>query len=218
MARVGAEPAANPECRQTLSAETATPVISFALEARFAMNASRWIRLAVGAAVVTVAVAGCSRSAQSYFERGNAYLEKGNVDAAVLEYRKAVEKDPKFAPARLKLGELYLKRGNGAGALGEYVRAADLLPNDADAQLKAGSLLLMAGRVAGQPWRERTRRWQSILRTRMHWCFAETPWPDSRTSTRRSRRFVRPSRSIPPRVARPTSAVLQFVEGTARGG
>jgi len=46
-------------------------------------------------------VAGCSRSAQSYLERGNAHLEKGNVDAAVLEYRNAVAKDPMFAPARL---------------------------------------------------------------------------------------------------------------------
>jgi len=122
-------------------------VLPFALEARFAMQVPHWIRLAVGAAVVAVAVAGCSRSAQSHFERGNAYLEKGDEAAAVLEFRNAVEKDPMFAPARLKLGELYLKRGNGAGALAEFVRAADLLPKDADAQLKAGSLLLTAGRA-----------------------------------------------------------------------
>jgi tetratricopeptide (TPR) repeat protein len=111
------------------------------------MNVARWIRLALGAIMVTVAVAGCARSAQSHFERGNEYLEKGNVDAAVLEFRNAIDTDPKFAPARLKLGELYVKQGNRAGALAEYVRAADLLPGDADAQLKAGSLLLAAGRA-----------------------------------------------------------------------
>lgn len=111
------------------------------------MNVPHPIRLAVGALIVAAAVAGCARSPQNHLDRGNAYLEKGNVDAAILEFRGAVEKDPKFAPARLKLAEVYLKRGNGPGALGEYVRAADLLPGDADVQLKAGTLLLAAGRA-----------------------------------------------------------------------
>jgi Tfp pilus assembly protein PilF len=111
------------------------------------MHVPHWIRLPVGAAVVALAVTGCSGSAQSRLERGNAYLDKGDVAAAVLEYRNAVEKDPMFAPARLKLAEAYLRQGNGAGALAESVRAADLLPKDADAQLKAGSLLFLAGRA-----------------------------------------------------------------------
>jgi len=95
---------------------------------------------------VAVAVPGCSRSAQSYVERGDAQLKQGNADAAVLEYRNAVGKDPKFAPARVKLAEAYQRQGNLAGALAESVRAADLLPGDAEAQLKAGALLFAAGR------------------------------------------------------------------------
>ena len=110
------------------------------------MNVPHWIRLAAGAAVVAATLAGCSKSAQSYLDCGNAYMEKGNVDAAVLEYRNAVAKDGMFAPARLKLAEAYLRQGNGAGAVAESVRAADLLPNDVDAQLRAGALLLAAGR------------------------------------------------------------------------
>ena len=111
------------------------------------MKIPHWIRLVVAMALVAVSAAACSKSAQTYLERGNAQFEKGNVDAAVLEYRNAVSKDAMFAPARLKLAEAYLKQGNIAGALGESVRAADLLPNDADAQLKAGSLLLLARRA-----------------------------------------------------------------------
>ena len=113
------------------------------------MPVPRRILVALGAAVVVVAVAaaGCSRSAQSYLDRGNASLKAGKVDAAVLEFRNAVKKDPMFAPARVKLAEAYLRQGNGAGALAESVRAADLLPKDADAQVRAGSLLLMAGRA-----------------------------------------------------------------------
>ena len=122
-------------------------MVFFAKEARFAMKLPCWIRLTLGAAVVALAVAGCSRSAQSFVERGDAQLKNGNVAAAVLEYRNAVQKDPMLAPARQKLADAYLRQGNGAGALAEYVRAADLLPKDADAQVKAGSLLLLAGRA-----------------------------------------------------------------------
>ena len=69
------------------------------------------IRSILGAALIALAAGGCSRSAQTYVERGNAQLEQGNLDAAVLEYRNAVEKDPMFAPARLKLAEAYRGRG-----------------------------------------------------------------------------------------------------------
>ncbi len=91
--------------------------------------APRLAGLALGAALMFGA-AGCSRSAQSYFERGNAQIEKGNVEAAILEYRNAVARDAMFAPAREKLVEAYLQQGNLAGAVGEAVRAADLLPRD----------------------------------------------------------------------------------------
>jgi len=104
-------------------------------------------RLALAVLVLALAPAGCSRSAQTYLDRGDAYLREGKIDAAVLEYRNAVEKDPMLAPGRLKLAEAYVRQGNGTGALAEVVRAADLLPNDADAQLKAGSMLLLAGKA-----------------------------------------------------------------------
>jgi len=123
-------------------------MLSFAVEARPDMRtAPRLAWAALGVAVLSLGIAGCSRSAQSYFERGNARLEEGKIDAAVLEYRNAVQKDPKFAAARQKLADVYMRQGNAAGALGEYVRAADLLPNDAAAQVQAGSLLLLARRA-----------------------------------------------------------------------
>ena len=122
-------------------------MVFFALEARFTMRVPHWFRLVAAMTCLAAAASGCSRSAQSYLERGNAQLDKGNVDAAVIEYRNAVSKEPMFAPARLKLAEAYLRQGNGAGALAESVRAADLLPDDVEAQLKAGSLLLLARRA-----------------------------------------------------------------------
>jgi tetratricopeptide (TPR) repeat protein len=100
-----------------------------------------------GATMVGLLAAGCSRSAQTYVDRGDHAVAKGDVAAAVLEYRNAVAKDPMLAPARQKLADAYLRQGNAPGALAEYIRAADLLPNDPDAQVKAGSLLLLAGRA-----------------------------------------------------------------------
>ncbi len=109
-------------------------------------GAIRLFILAVTAAIALTLQA-CSRSAETYLERGNAQLEKGNEAAATLEFRNAVEKDPTLALARVKLAELYQKQGNLDGALSESVRAADLLPDDVEAQLRAGSLLLLAGRA-----------------------------------------------------------------------
>ncbi|HTV01346.1 MAG TPA: tetratricopeptide repeat protein [Luteitalea sp.] len=100
----------------------------------------------VGAVVLALAVSGCSRNAQSYLERGDEYLKTGDLAAAVLEYRNAIEKEPTLGAARVKLAEVYERQGNGAGALAEYVRAADLLPNDAAVQVKAGFWLGGAAR------------------------------------------------------------------------
>lgn len=111
------------------------------------MTVSHRIWLATGALLVALVVSGCSRSAQSHFDRGNAYLQKGDEAAAVIEFRNAVRRDATFAAARVALAEIYAKRGNFEATLGEYIRAADLLPNDAAVQLRAGSLLLAAGRV-----------------------------------------------------------------------
>jgi putative PEP-CTERM system TPR-repeat lipoprotein len=110
------------------------------------MSLLRRLVCCLGQTAVTVVLTGCSQSADSHAQRGDNYVKDGNVDAAVLEYRNAIAKNPQMSSARLKLGALYLRKGNGAGALEEYVRAADLLPNDPEAQLTAGRLLLAAGR------------------------------------------------------------------------
>jgi tetratricopeptide (TPR) repeat protein len=87
------------------------------------------------------------RKKQSYVESGDAYRKQGNLAAAVIEYRNAVQIDARFGEARAKLAEAYLRLGDGGNALREYVRAADLLPDDADVQLAAGSLLLATGQT-----------------------------------------------------------------------
>ena len=100
------------------------------------------------AAAVALSVA-CSNpeaAKREYLESANRFAAEGNLTEAILQYRNALQVDPRFGEARWQLGLAYEKQQNAAGALGEFVRAADLMPERADAQLKAGSYLLLAGR------------------------------------------------------------------------
>jgi putative PEP-CTERM system TPR-repeat lipoprotein len=81
---------------------------------------------------------------QRFLDSGNAYAKAGKVREAIVEYRNAVQIDPRFAEARVKLAAAYAGIGDSRNALSEYVRAADLLPNRADVQVTAGSYLLAA--------------------------------------------------------------------------
>ncbi len=84
---------------------------------------------------------------QRYLESGNRYAQSQNWREAVIEYRNALQIDPRFADARVKIAEAYARLGDSRNALNEYVRAADLLPENVDIQLKAGSYLLGDGQT-----------------------------------------------------------------------
>ena len=101
---------------------------------------------AVLSALVCVA---CSRDPHTamlkYAKNGDAYAAKGKIAEAIIEYRNALDKDPRAGDVRTKLAEAYLNQGEVGKAIEEYVRAADVLP-DAAVQLRAGKLLLLARR------------------------------------------------------------------------
>jgi tetratricopeptide (TPR) repeat protein len=105
--------------------------------------------LAVMLAPLAVAGTACSKdpqiAKQEYLQSGDKYFDAQKYKEAAVEYRNAVQQDPKFGRARYKLAETYTKLDNPRLAYREYVRAADLLPDDAEVQLKAGTLLLLAG-------------------------------------------------------------------------
>jgi tetratricopeptide (TPR) repeat protein len=105
------------------------------------------VRFLALAAVLTF-VQGCSRgtSRQGYLESGNRYMATGQFAEAIIQYRNAVQKDPRAGDAHAKLAEAFIGTGDLANGLKEYVRAADLLPDDLALQVKTGNLLLLAGR------------------------------------------------------------------------
>jgi Tfp pilus assembly protein PilF len=83
---------------------------------------------------------------QRYFESGNQYLAQSKYQEAAIEFRNAVQIDPSFGEARLRLAEALFHVGDVSNGLSEYIRAADLLETNAEVQLKAGNYLLAAGR------------------------------------------------------------------------
>jgi tetratricopeptide (TPR) repeat protein len=93
---------------------------------------------------------GCSKDPEvlkrEYVKRADQHLGEKKYPEAVIEYRNAVQQDPRFGEARFKLAEALRLSGDARGALREYVRAADLLPKDFMAQLRAAEYLVRSGR------------------------------------------------------------------------
>jgi tetratricopeptide (TPR) repeat protein len=85
-------------------------------------------------------------AAREHLEDGNRQLAQQQYPEAILEYRRAVQADPRLGEARLQLAHAYAAVGDGPNALREYARASDLLPDDTAAQVKAGNFMLEAGR------------------------------------------------------------------------
>jgi len=102
--------------------------------------------------LLVVILSGCKsdpqETAREAFEKGEQQLAQKKLPEAIIEYRRAVQADPRMGQARLRLGDAYLQSGDGPNALREYVRAAELLPDSDDAQIKAGKLMLLAGQFA----------------------------------------------------------------------
>lgn len=102
-------------------------------------------------AACLMATAACSKDPaaqkQEYLKSGQEYVAAGKLREAVIEFRNALQIDPRFAEAQLQAAEAYAKLGDGANALNAYVRAADLLPDNLGVQLTAGNYLLAAGRT-----------------------------------------------------------------------
>jgi tetratricopeptide (TPR) repeat protein len=106
--------------------------------------------LCLGVSMMTVAA--CSRDVEGakrkYMERGDRYVQNKDVDAAIIEYRNAIQQDPRFGEAYRKLSTAYLSRGEALEAMRAAVTAAQLLPEVTDAQIDAGSALLLVGKFA----------------------------------------------------------------------
>src|SRR4051794_22126945 len=84
----------------------------------------------------------CGNRREQDLDAGNRYAAAQDYAEAIVHYRSALQRDPRFARARLRLADAYMHINDPAGATQEYLKAAELLPDDADTQLRAVGMLL----------------------------------------------------------------------------
>lgn len=78
-----------------------------------------------------------------HFQKGLEYATAQNNKAAIIEFRNALQIDPKYAAARYQLGLTYLKTGQTGDAFKELERASSLDPNNLDAHIKTAELYFL---------------------------------------------------------------------------
>ncbi len=97
--------------------------------------------------VLALAAHGCARSratASDFAARGDDYVQRGRYSSAVIEYRNAIKRDPRWAPAHARLATTYEAMGKYEEAYREYANAIALDANDVASRLAAGRLLFDA--------------------------------------------------------------------------
>jgi tetratricopeptide (TPR) repeat protein len=93
-------------------------------------------------ALAVLAGAGCARSPSSYLERGNSYAAEFKYDDAVLQYRKAIQKDTRFGEAYFQLGLVEMQQGNAPAAYSDLNQAVLLMPGREAPKVKLADLNL----------------------------------------------------------------------------
>src|SRR5688572_28877746 len=98
-------------------------------------------RLAILLAAVLAAATACSRNADRSVAQADAYVAKRQFKEAIIEYRRAIQVDPKRADIHYKLAKAYGEAGDLPAAYEAYAAAADVDPSFVDAHVQAGQLL-----------------------------------------------------------------------------
>ena len=74
-------------------------------------------RTTLAVMLTSALLSGCSeKSMESHLADARNYVSQQQVDAAIVEYKNAIQKGPNAAEPRFELGKLYLQKNNFAAA------------------------------------------------------------------------------------------------------
>jgi len=90
--------------------------------------------------LVAIALTGCSRGPASYVAKGNKYFDQGKYDDALLQYRNAINKDPRYAEAYYRMALVELRQSHFQTAYGLLKRTTELNPGFRQAAIQFGDL------------------------------------------------------------------------------
>jgi tetratricopeptide (TPR) repeat protein len=95
-------------------------------------------------AVLLAVLVGCTRNPDAakrkYVESGMKYMDEKKYDSAVIQFKKALQIDPRWAEAHYELGQADLAQQHWADAFKEFSIAVDQDPNHVKAHLALGTL------------------------------------------------------------------------------
>ncbi len=83
-------------------------------------------------------------SAQRYLQEGKALFEQGKTEQALVQFKNAVQRNPKLADAYYRIALLYEKKQDWKGMFGNLLEAVNLDKNHVEAHFKLGLAYLAA--------------------------------------------------------------------------
>lgn len=83
----------------------------------------------------------------AHYDLARVYRERGELDAAIDEYRKGLAIWPTYADAHYNLASVHLQKGESDSAIIEYRTAIKLQPNDAEMHNNLGNVLHDSGKM-----------------------------------------------------------------------
>ncbi|MFH1679313.1 MAG: tetratricopeptide repeat protein [Candidatus Eisenbacteria bacterium] len=92
-------------------------------------------------------LSGTTGEAQSFYRLGIIHQSRGEIEQAVLSYRRSIEIDPNYERSRLNLGELLAVADRKEEAEAQFREAIRLDPEYPMARLNLGTLLYRSGRL-----------------------------------------------------------------------
>ena len=92
--------------------------------------------------VISLSSAGCGRSAADYLAKGNSYAKSAKYEAAAIQYRKAIQKDPKSGEAYYRLGLVEIDQNQGVEAYRSLNQAVQLSPDNIAAKARLADVSL----------------------------------------------------------------------------
>ncbi len=107
----------------------------------------RWMRVCWVISFVAGLI-GCSGSASDFVQEGNSYLEKGDMPAAIISFKNAVQADPSSLEVRLAFAKALEQNGDLPGAEQQLRRALDAGGDAAELMPRIGVMLLDRGENA----------------------------------------------------------------------
>src|SRR5579863_3308973 len=99
--------------------------------------------------LLAFALVGCSKNPEvakkKYLESGMKYMDDSKYDSAVIQFRKAIQIDTKFAEAHYQLALADMKLTHNQDAFREMSQVVELDPNHFKARVALGGMYLASG-------------------------------------------------------------------------